>query len=60
MGLGMKFISVTPAKWKGQVSKDITASRVKEDFGITDESDDVIDAIGIGRYYWIKELHPNG
>jgi len=59
-GMGFTATMLTPAKWKGQVSKEVTAKRVKEDFGITSDSNDVTDAIGIGRYYWIKELHPRG
>lgn len=41
---------VTAIKWKGNLKKHHTASRIDRDYGIRD-TEDIIDAIGIGDWY---------
>lgn len=50
----IRFASVEPMKWKGNVPKEITEKRVRRDYRQVEGGlfSDVYDAIGIGRW-WI-------
>jgi len=47
---------VKVSTWKGQVSKDITADRIKRRWGMEVHRLDESDAIGIGDWYLCKSL----
>lgn len=50
------YYTVEPSKWKGQVPKEITRARIIRAYGprFKEESEDTIDALGIGRWYHKK------
>jgi len=48
---------ITPRQWKGQTTKDITAHRLEKHYGFTEDEDNCVDAIMIGRWWINRSEH---